>query len=93
MAFFIRVLGNFDDSSTRVVLQTFSQLIFFVDNVENVAVVDQCWQRDEDNLEDPESDMRDGEGVVITDVLATRLLRVADHFLLFIIPHLQQSEI
>lgn len=57
IAFFIRVLGNFDDSSARVILQTFSELIFFVDNVENVAVVDQCWYGDKDDLQDPESDM------------------------------------
>lgn len=57
MAFVVRVLGNLDDSSTRVVLQTFPELIFFVDNVENVAVVDQRWYGDKDDLEDPESDV------------------------------------
>lgn len=91
MTFFIGVRGNFAEPSTRL-LHTLSQLILFVNDVEDVAVVDQRWRRDEDDLEDPESNVRDWEGVVVADVFATWLLGVADHFRLFVAPHLQRAE-
>uniref|UniRef100_A0A8C6KFM7 Uncharacterized protein n=1 Tax=Nothobranchius furzeri TaxID=105023 RepID=A0A8C6KFM7_NOTFU len=47
---------------------------------------------DEDYLEDPEPNVRDGEGVVVADVLTTRLFGVTNHFGLFIAPNLTRSQ-
>lgn len=88
VAFVVGVLWNFDNSGLGVGQRLFSHLIFFVDNVEDVAEVDQRWSWHKDNLEDPESNVWDWEGLVIADVLATRLFGVANHIWLLITPHL-----
>lgn len=44
MAFFVGVLRNFDDFTLRVGLHIFSQFILFVDDMEDMAEVDQCWR-------------------------------------------------
>lgn len=88
VAFFIRVLGRFDNFAPRVGLHIFSQLVLFVDDMENMTKVDQCGWRDEDDLEDPESNVWDWEGVIIADVLTTRLFGITDHIGLFITPNL-----
>lgn len=90
-AFFVRVLGDFDDFTARVGLDVFPQFFLFVNDVDDVAEIEQCWCWDEDNLEDPEPNVWDWECVVIADVFTTRLFGVADHFGLFITPNLQKS--
>lgn len=92
VAFVVSVLGTFDDSTSGVLLHVFSQLLLFVDNMEDVTEVDERWRGDEDNLKDPESNVWDREGFVVADVLATGLFGVADHIRLFVTPHLQRSE-
>lgn len=57
LAFFVRVLGNFDDFTSRMRLHECSHLVFLVDDVEDVTEVDQRRRRDEDDLEDPESNV------------------------------------
>uniref|UniRef100_A0A8B9SD99 Uncharacterized protein n=1 Tax=Apteryx owenii TaxID=8824 RepID=A0A8B9SD99_APTOW len=46
----------------------------------------QCRCRNKDQLQGPESDMRDGEKMVIANISAPRLKCVADKILLFISP-------
>ena len=86
VACLIRVLGLF--GVPRVGGVIFSQLVLLADDVEHVAEVDERRRRHKDNLEDPESNVRDGEGVVVADVLTAGLFGVADHFWLFIAPNL-----
>ncbi|KAJ0026784.1 hypothetical protein NQD34_017784, partial [Periophthalmus magnuspinnatus] len=59
--------------------------------VHGVAEVDQRWRGDKDDLQNPESDVRDGEGAVVADVLTTRLLSVTDKTRLFIPPNTLRS--
>uniref|UniRef100_A0A8V0XZY3 Uncharacterized protein n=1 Tax=Gallus gallus TaxID=9031 RepID=A0A8V0XZY3_CHICK len=46
----------------------------------------QCRGRNEDQLQGPESDVRDGEKVIIANISTPRLKRIADKILLFISP-------
>lgn len=91
VAFIIRVLGIFDHFISRMGLLVFSQFVLFVDDVEDVTEVDEGRSRDEDDLENPESDVGDRKGLVVADVLATRLFGVTNHAGLFITPHLLSS--
>ena len=52
-------------------------LFLLVDEVEDVAEVEQRWRGDEDDLQDPEACVADGEGAVVADVLTARLGGVA----------------
>lgn len=54
------------------------QLVLLVDDVHGVAQIDECWRGDKDDLEHPETNVRDGESPVIAHILTTRLLSVAD---------------
>lgn len=87
---FVRVLWPLHNPPAGVGFHVFSQLFLFVVDMDDVAEVDQGWRGDEDDLENPEPNVRDGEGVVVADVLTTRLLSVANHFGLFITPNLQR---
>ncbi len=65
--------------------------VFLVDDVQNVAEVDQTWRGHKDDLEHPEPHVGNGEDVVIARVQATRSVDVADHIGLFISPDFIQS--
>ncbi|TFK15265.1 uracil phosphoribosyltransferase-like protein [Platysternon megacephalum] len=54
--------------------------------MQDVAQVDEAGGGDEDDLQHPEADVGDGEGFVITDVLAAWLLGVTGEARLFVPP-------
>lgn len=92
MAFLIRVLGIFAKVDLSVTLYVFSHFVFFVDYVKDVSQVDQRRCGDKDDLEDPETNVGDREGVVVADIFTTGLLGVTNHIGLFVTPNLQEPQ-
>lgn len=81
---FVRVFGHFADPTGAQ--QLLPHLVLLVEDVHGMAQVDQRWRGDEDDLEDPEANVRDGEGPIVADVLTTRLLSVTDETRLLVAP-------
>ena len=94
LAILVCVLGRLQLSvGTSVLLEFPSELLLLVDDVQNVTQVHEGGDGDEDDLEDPESHMGDGEGLVVAGVPATRRQVVAVHAGLLICPHLHREKI
>lgn len=65
-----------------------SPLLLHADNVQHVAQVDERRCGNKNDLQHPEANVGDGEGFVVADILATRLLRVTGEIRLLITPNL-----
>lgn len=62
------------------------QFLFLSHHVEHMCQIQERGHRDEYDLKDPEAHVRDGEGLVIADILTTRLLSVTAKGRLLVAP-------
>lgn len=84
----VGVFGPFASWTLGLVLELLPQLFLLVDDVQDMSEIHERWRGHEDDLEGPEADVGYWESVVVADVCAAGLFGVADHFRLFISPHL-----
>lgn len=63
-----------------------------MDDVKDVAEVEQLGRCNGNDLKEPEANVGDGKSQVIADVLTARLLSVANEVRLLVTPHLDRHE-
>lgn len=63
-----------------------------MNHMKDMTEIQQLWRRHSNNLKEPEANVRDGEGKVVTHVLTAGLLSVAHKVRLLISPDLKRQD-